>query len=111
MMAITGHIFKEIGHHCADCDVLPHPGSHGFSLVVAGLAPILRVKENAMTHEMSIYRAAMIADQAETCTDEEYIEAWQLLVDTRVAWQLQDGSIIDVEFILGETAAAKISEG
>ena len=38
---------------------------------------------------MDTFTATMIAEGAEEATEEEQIEAWQLLVDTGLAWQLQ----------------------
>ena len=39
---------------------------------------------------MSLYKAALIADGTETPESrEEYLAAWQHLVDTGVAWELQ----------------------
>jgi len=39
---------------------------------------------------MEIFTATMIAEGAEDASDhEEYLEAWQLLVSTGIAWQLQ----------------------
>jgi hypothetical protein len=39
---------------------------------------------------MTVYKAALIADGTEdTVSEEEYFAAWQHLVDTGVAWQLQ----------------------
>lgn len=53
---------------------------------------------------MDIFTATMIAEGVEeVSTEEEYLEAWQLLVDTGVAWQLQG--------FFGRTAAALIEAG
>jgi len=39
---------------------------------------------------MNIFTATMIAEGAEEAADhEEYLEAWQLLVSTGIAWTLQ----------------------
>jgi hypothetical protein len=39
---------------------------------------------------MEIFTATMIAEGVEDASDhEEYLEAWQLLVSTGIAWQLQ----------------------
>ena len=38
---------------------------------------------------MDAYQATMIAEGFEEATKEEQIEAWQFLVDTGIAWQLQ----------------------
>lgn len=41
---------------------------------------------------MTPYEAVMIAEgiaNHEDITEERYIEAWQLLIDTGLAWQLQ----------------------
>ena len=50
-----------------------------------------------------IYRATALAEGFEEGTDEEVIEAWQCLVDTGVAWQLQGR--------FGRTAMAMIKDG
>lgn len=53
---------------------------------------------------MSVYRATMIAEGVdEVETEEEYLEAWQYLIDTGVCWQLQGW--------FGRTAAALIESG
>lgn len=57
-----------------------------------------------MSQKMTSYRATMIAEGVEEAEDEdEVIEAWQHLIDTGLAWQLQ-GSF-------GRTARHLISEG
>lgn len=39
---------------------------------------------------MDQFQAVMIAEGAERAdSDEQYIEAWQYLIDTGLAWQLQ----------------------
>lgn len=39
---------------------------------------------------MEIFTATMIAEGVEDASDhEEYLEAWQLLVNTGIVWQLQ----------------------
>ena len=39
---------------------------------------------------MTVYKAALIADGTEDpVSEEQYLAAWQHLVDTGVAWQLQ----------------------
>jgi hypothetical protein len=59
--------------------------------------------------KMTIFEATMIAEgQAETVgydpdDEETLIEAWQMLIDTGVAWQLQGW--------FGRQAAAMIEEG
>lgn len=53
---------------------------------------------------MDIFTATMIAEGVEEPADEnEYIEAWQTLVDTGTAWQLQGW--------FGRQAAAMIEAG
>lgn len=52
---------------------------------------------------MSAFDATMIAEGAQEATQDEQIEAWQYLIDTGLAWQLQ-GSF-------GRTAAQLIEEG
>jgi hypothetical protein len=54
--------------------------------------------------KMDIFTATMIAEGVEAVeTEEEYLAAWQVLVDTGVVWQLQ-GSF-------GRTAANMIKNG
>lgn len=38
---------------------------------------------------MDAYRATMIAEGVEEATEDEAQEAWQYLIDTGLAWQLQ----------------------
>ena len=38
---------------------------------------------------MDSFRAVMIAEGAEESSESEYLEAWQHLVDTGLAWSLQ----------------------
>lgn len=38
---------------------------------------------------MSIFKATMIAEGVDEASEEVQIEAWQKLIDTGVAWQLQ----------------------
>jgi hypothetical protein len=53
---------------------------------------------------MDIFTATMIAEGAEEAdSDEQYIEAWQLLIDTGVCWQLQG--------FFGRNAARMIEDG
>lgn len=53
---------------------------------------------------MDIYTAAMIAEGAQEAeTEEQAIEAWQTLIDTGFAWQLQGW--------FGRTARHLINEG
>lgn len=55
-------------------------------------------------NELSIFQATMIAEGVEEVeTEEEYIAAWQRLIDTGVCWQLQ-GSF-------GRTAQGLIDDG
>mgnify|MGYP001197075669 CR=1 FL=1 len=42
-----------------------------------------------MNPNMDAYQATMIAEGVEEATREEQVEAWQFLVDTGIAWQLQ----------------------
>ena len=53
---------------------------------------------------MDIYTATMIAEGVDECDSKEtMIEAWQLLIDTGVAWQLQGW--------FGRTASQLIENG
>ena len=53
---------------------------------------------------MDIFTATMIAEGVEEVdTQEEYLEAWQLLIDTGTCWQLQGW--------FGRTASALIEQG
>ena len=53
---------------------------------------------------MQIFNATMIAEGVqEADSEEQYLEAWQLLVDTGIAWQLQG--------YFGRTAQAMIDNG
>lgn len=53
---------------------------------------------------MDIFTATMIAEGVEEALNkEQYLDAWQLLVDTGVAWQLQGW--------FGRTAQTLIDEG
>ena len=52
---------------------------------------------------MTKYEAVMIAEGVEPATEEEQITAWQLLVDTGLAWSLQG--------FFGRTANHLIQEG
>ena len=52
---------------------------------------------------MENFQAVMIAEGVEEATDDEKIEAWQILVDTGIAWQLQGH--------FGRQAAALIAHG
>jgi hypothetical protein len=53
---------------------------------------------------MDNFQAVMIAEGAEPAdSDEQYIEAWQYLIDTGLCWQLQG--------FFGRTAASLIAAG
>jgi hypothetical protein len=53
---------------------------------------------------MDIFTATMIAEGVEeACDEEQYLEAWQKLIDTGTCWQLQG--------FFGRTAANLIAEG
>jgi len=53
---------------------------------------------------MNTFDAVMIAEcPEEDVTEEQYFEAWQVLVDTGLAWQLQGW--------FGRTAAGFIEQG
>ena len=52
---------------------------------------------------MDTYRAVGLAEGFESGTEDEVIAAWQLLVDTGLAWQLQGW--------FGRTARALIERG
>jgi hypothetical protein len=57
-----------------------------------------------MVKKMDQFTAVMIAEGAEPAESEErYLEAWQYLVDTGLAWTLQG--------FFGRTAAQMIHEG
>ena len=57
-----------------------------------------------MSEKMSTYLAVGIAEGFEECdSHEQYLEAWQMLVDTGLAWTLQG--------YFGRTAAAMIEQG
>ena len=38
---------------------------------------------------MGLFDACMIAEGVEEATEEQYLEAWQYLVDTGACWKLQ----------------------
>ena len=42
-----------------------------------------------MTKQMDMYTAVMIAEDVEESTEEQWLEAWQYLVNTGVVWRLQ----------------------
>ena len=53
---------------------------------------MLIISRNQMEENMTPYEAVMIAEgiaNQEDITEEVYLEAWQLLVDTGLAYQLQ----------------------
>lgn len=53
---------------------------------------------------MNLFDATMIAEGAQDAeSEEQYLEAWQLLIDTGTAWQLQGW--------FGRQAAALIESG
>ena len=52
---------------------------------------------------MNIFEATMIAEGVDEADEETQIEAWQTLVDTGVAWQLQGW--------FGRTATDLINQG
>lgn len=53
---------------------------------------------------MSVFDATMIAEGVqEADSEEQYLEAWQLLIDTGTCWQLQGW--------FGRTALSLISQG
>jgi hypothetical protein len=52
---------------------------------------------------LSIFDATMIVEGAEEASEEQYFEAWQLLIDTGTAWSLQG--------FFGRTAASLIEAG
>ena len=52
---------------------------------------------------MTVFRATMIAEGVEDADEETVVEAWQMLIDTGVAWQLQG--------FFGRTATALIEQG
>jgi hypothetical protein len=53
---------------------------------------------------MNLFDATMIAEGAEESeSEEQYIEAWQLLIDTGTCWQLQG--------FFGRTAQSLIEQG
>ena len=53
---------------------------------------------------MSIYQATMIAEGVEEVeSEEQYLEAWQLLIDTGTCWRLQGW--------FGRTALDLIAQG
>lgn len=52
---------------------------------------------------MNVSDAVMIAEGVEEASEERQIEAWQLLVDSGIVWQLQGW--------FGRTASALIEQG
>ena len=61
-------------------------------------------KQTKEQNKMTTYRATMIAEGVEEPkNEEEYIQAWQHLIDSGVVWNLQGW--------FGRTATALIAEG
>jgi len=52
---------------------------------------------------MSAYEATMIAEGVQDATQDEQIDAWQYLINTGLAWQLQG--------CFGRQAASMIEQG
>jgi hypothetical protein len=66
------------------------PRSDHIFVEVVRLRAWLSMRERASVTPMSTYRAALIADGTEAPkSEEEFVAAWQHLVDTGAAWQLQ----------------------
>lgn len=83
--AVLEHVWDD---ERRDYHANPRPG-HVFVELVR-LRGWLSLRHRAATQPMSTYKAALIADGTETPeSEEEYLAAWQHLVDTGVAWQLQ----------------------